>query len=81
MFLTIAGFMGGYGIILLGVSLTTYLASFESFGAPYLSPYAPLNLNDMQDGLIMNFYGEQIKRPQFLKSPNKIRKGFYESKN
>ena len=81
MFLTIAGFMGGYGIILLGVSLITYLSSFESFGAPYLSPYAPLNLNDMQDGLIMNFYGEQTRRPNFLKSPNKIRKRFYESKN
>ena len=81
MFLTIAGFMGGYGIILLGAGLITYLSAFSSFGAPYLSPYAPLNFNDLQDGFIMDFYGEQVKRPNFLKSPNKIRKRFYEGKN
>ena len=81
MFLTIAGFMGGYGIILLGAGLITYLASFESFGAPYLSPYAPLSKNDLQDGLLMDFYGEQTKRPTFLRSKNKIRRRFYESKN
>lgn len=76
MFLTVAGFMGGYGIILLGAGLITYLASFSSFGAPYLSPYAPLNFNDLQDGFIMSFYGEQTKRPNFLKSPNKTRRSF-----
>lgn len=75
MFLTIAGFMGGYGIVLLGCGLLTYLCAFDSFGTPYLSPYAPMNFKDMQDGFIMNFYAEQKQRPSFLKSKNKIRKG------
>ncbi|MBR6736929.1 MAG: spore germination protein [Clostridia bacterium] len=78
MFLTVAGFMGGYGIILLSAGLLTYLNDFTSFGAPYLSPYAPLNLNDLGDGIIMDFYAEQTKRPEFLKSHNKIRKRFYD---
>ncbi len=75
MFLTIAGFMGGYGIVLLGCGLITYLCAFDSFGTPYLSPYAPMNFGDMQDGFLMNFYAEQKKRPSFLRTKNKIRKG------
>ncbi|MBO7214063.1 MAG: spore germination protein [Clostridia bacterium] len=76
MFLAIAGFMGGYGIILLCAGLVTYLCAFESFGTPYMSPYAPLNLNDMQDGIVMGFYAEQTMRPEFLKGKNKRRKRF-----
>ena len=76
MFLAIAGFMGGYGIILHCAGLVTYLCAFESFGAPYMSPYAPLNLNDMQDGIVMGFYAEQTMRPEFLKGKNKRRKRF-----
>ena len=75
MFLTIAGFMGGYGIILLSAGLITYLSDFNSFGTPYLSPYAPMNFEDMQDGFIMNFYAEQKNRPFFLKTKNRRRKG------
>ncbi len=75
MFLTIAGFMGGYGIILLSAGLITYLSDFTSFGTPYLSPYAPMNFEDMQDGFIMNFYAEQKKRPSFLSTKNRTRKG------
>lgn len=79
-FLAVAGFMGGYGIILLGAGLITYLCSFESFGTPYTSPYSPINLNDMQDGVIMSFYAEQTKRPSFLRSPNKTRRRFKNEK-
>lgn len=75
MFLTIAGFMGGYGIVLLSCGLITYLSDFNSFGTPYLSPYAPINFEDMQDGFIMNFYAEQKKRPSFLSTKNRTRKG------
>lgn len=77
LFLTVAGFMGGYGIILLSCGLITYLCHFDSFGAPYLTPYAPINLNDMQDGIFMSFYGEQVYRPNFLNTKNKRRKRFY----
>ena len=76
MFLTIAGFMGGYGIILLSAGLITYLCAFESFNTPYMSPYSPLNIHDLQDGIIMGFYAEQTMRPNFLKGKNKRRKRF-----
>lgn len=76
MFLTIAGFMGGYGIILLISGVITYLCAFDSFGSPYMAPYAPLILNDLQDGATMNFFAEQTKRPMFLKSKNQRRKNF-----
>ena len=78
MFLTIAGFMGGYGIVLLGCGLVTYLCAFDSFNTPYMSPYAPINLNDFNDGYIMGFFGEQTKRPSFLKTKNKKRRVFDE---
>ncbi|MBE5744072.1 MAG: spore germination protein [Clostridiales bacterium] len=76
MFLTIAGFMGGYGIILLGCGVITYLCAYESFETPYLSPYSPLSKRDLQDGFIMSFYSEQTMRPSFIKGKNKRRKNF-----
>lgn len=72
--LVIAGSFGGYGIILFASLLITYLASFESFSVPYLSPYSPLVLNDLQDGITKNFFAEIKRRPISFKSKNKIRK-------
>lgn len=75
LFLIIGGSFGGYGIILTSVALLTYLAGFESFTVPYLSPYSPLILNDLQDGLTLDFFANIKRRPISFKSPNKIRKG------
>lgn len=74
LFLIIGGSLGGYGIILLFFAIITYLSSIDSFGVPYLAPYAPLIKNDLQDGLTKNFLAEQKYRPIALKSPNKVRK-------
>ncbi len=76
LFLIIAGSLGGYGIILFGYGLLTYLCSIDSFGVPYLAPYAPLIKNDLQDGLTIDFFANMTKRPQALKSKNKTRKKF-----
>lgn len=75
LFLIIGGSFGGYGIILTSVALLTYLSAFESFTVPYLSPYSPLILNDLQDGLTVDFLANTKRRPISFKSPNKIRKG------
>ena len=75
LFLIIGGSFGGYGIILTSVVLLTYLSSFESFTVPYLSPYSPLILNDLQDGLTLDFLANMKRRPLSFRSPNKIRKG------
>ena len=75
LFLIIGGSFGGYGIILTSVALLTYLSSFESFTVPYLAPYSPLILNDLQDGLTVDFLANMKRRPISFKSPNKTRKG------
>ena len=76
LFLIIAGSLGGYGIILFGYLLLTYLSSIDSFGVPYLAPYAPLIEHDLQDGFTIDFYANMSKRPIALKSKNKTRKKF-----
>ncbi len=74
LFLIIAGSLGGYGIILFGYGLITYLASLDSFGIPYLAPYAPLIKEDLQDGFTIDFYANMTKRPKALKTKNRVRK-------
>lgn len=74
LFLIVAGSLGGYGIILLGFAICIYLSSLDSFGVPYLAPYSPLILNDLQDGLTIDFFSKIKLRPKALKSKNKVRK-------
>ncbi len=76
LFLIIAGSLGGYGIILFGYGLITYLCSLDSFGVPYMAPYAPLIKEDLQDGFTIDFYATMTKRPKSLKNKNKTRKRF-----
>ncbi len=76
LFLIIAGSLGGYGIILFGYGLITYLCSLDSFGVPYMAPYAPLIKEDLQDGFTIDFYATMTKRPKSLKIKNKTRKKF-----
>ncbi len=77
-FLIIAGSFGGFGIILLGCALITYLSDFDSFGVPYLAPYSPIIKNDLQDALTKSFYAEIKKRPSAFKTKNVTRKNFNE---
>ncbi len=72
-FLLIAGSVGGYGLLLAIATLIVYLTSFETYGTPVLAPFAPLNVPDMQDGVVKEFMLESTHRPNVFKSPNKIR--------
>ncbi|MBR5438758.1 MAG: spore germination protein [Clostridia bacterium] len=76
LFLIIAGSFGGFGIVLFGCALITYLSDFDSFGVPYLSPYSPIIKNDLQDAITMSFYAEMKRRPASFKPKNVIRKKF-----
>ena len=78
LFLIIAGSFGGFGIVLFGCALITYLSDFDSFGVPYLAPYSPIIKNDLQDALTTSFYAEMKKRPSSFKPKNVIRKNFDE---
>ncbi|MBW4082920.1 spore germination protein [Paenibacillus sp. S150] len=48
----VAAFMGLYGIAILALMLVAHLCSLRSLGVPYMSPMAPLNLEDQKDTFI-----------------------------
>ncbi|MBQ7642275.1 MAG: spore germination protein, partial [Clostridia bacterium] len=73
-FLIIAGSIGVYGIILLCAIMLCYLTSLDNYGTPYIAPYAPLIANDLQDGFSMKNIIDMKKRPEALRSPNKVRR-------
>ncbi len=47
-----ASVLGVYGILLVSVALIGYLSALETFGVPYLAPFAPLIPNQFGDSLI-----------------------------
>lgn len=71
--LLIAGSIGGYGIVLTEAFLTCYLCATENYGVPYVAPYSPLILNDLQDGIYMSDVTSMPLRPQALNAKNKRR--------
>lgn len=71
--LLIAGSVGGYGIVLIEAFLTCYLCATENYGVPYVAPYSPLILNDLQDGIYMSDVTSMPLRPQALNAKNKRR--------
>ena len=71
--LLIAGSVGGYGIVLIEAFLTCYLCATENYGVPYVAPYSPLILNDLQDGIYMSDVTSMPFRPQTLNAKNKRR--------
>jgi Bacillus/Clostridium GerA spore germination protein. len=64
--LILAGFMGGFGIIMGMLLVFIHLASLRSFGTPYLSPVAPFIPNDMKDAFIRLPLWKMISRPRLI---------------
>lgn len=73
LFLIVGGSLGMLGVIGLYLYLIIYLASFDPYGVPYLAPFAPKVLNDLQDTMFMQTTLSMKTRPQSFKSPNKTR--------
>ncbi len=73
LFLFVGGSMGLLGIVGFLVYLVVYLASLDSYGAPYLAPYAPRVYNDLEDGVFMEPTNNMKYRPQSFKNKNKKR--------
>ena len=72
-FTIIGGFMGILGIVLGGLFLIAYLANMDSYGSPYLSPFAPNNPTDKKDGLVRQNIPQMGLRPKSIKNINKRR--------
>ncbi len=72
-FIFVGGCLGMLGIVGFFVYLYIYLASIDSYGAPYLAPFAPRIPNDLKDGIILDTIEGMKTRPQSFKNYNKKR--------
>ncbi|WP_442596071.1 spore germination protein [Neobacillus sp. D3-1R] len=68
-----AAIAGLYGILLSLIIMVAHLASLRSFGIPYLSPIAPLIMEDQQDVFIRLPNWSNRTRPTFLKTEQSIK--------
>lgn len=51
-FLISAALLGIYGIVLTGIFFIIKLSSIETFGKPFMFPFAPFNLKEQKDAII-----------------------------
>jgi spore germination protein KA/spore germination protein len=65
-------FLGFYGLVLFSCALLIHLVSYESFGVPYLAPWAPYNRYDFIRTLIYNI-SVSPHRPKFLNVKDKTK--------
>jgi len=72
-FAFVGGILGLFGIVLAGLVLIVYLAGLDSYGAPYLAPYAPYIPEDTKDGIFKSSLREMKTRPKSIPSVNEKR--------
>ncbi|MFD6207167.1 spore germination protein [Peribacillus sp. NPDC060253] len=72
-FLFAAQLYGLFGLALCSAFILSHLLKLTSLGSPYLEPLYPLRLPDFKDSLIRLPFSKQIKRPQFLRTEDRIR--------
>ena len=70
-----AGTLGIYGVWFVWVWLIIHLCGLESFGSPYLSPFAPLKLKDLKDSLIRLSINNLKTRPSTPQTTDVTRVG------
>ena len=72
-FTILGGLLGILGVILAMLFLIGYLANMDSFGSPYLAPFAPHIKSDLKDGLRRVPFNQKFFRPKSIKTINKRR--------
>jgi spore germination protein KA len=75
MFMGLATFTGFYGIMLGLMVMTVHLCGLRSFGVPYMSPLAPLNIKNQQDIFVRFPLWAMKNRPPMTAKDNLIRQG------
>jgi spore germination protein KA len=71
--MVISSVFGFYGITLALILIVAHLTSLRSFGYPYLSPFAPLQTQDLKDSLFRFPITQLFKRPEKLARKNPTR--------
>ncbi|HEX3046470.1 MAG TPA: spore germination protein, partial [Bacillota bacterium] len=75
-FTILAGFSGGFGL-LMGLLVTfTHMAALRSFGVPYLAPTAPFEIRGQKDILIRAPWWTMFTRPQEISKGDPKRQEF-----
>jgi spore germination protein KA len=72
-FVLIGGVLGLFGLAVGAIVLIVYMNSLDSYGAPLLSPYAPLVRNDLKDGIVKKELRAMKTRPKSFSTDNKRR--------
>ena len=68
----IAGVLGLYGFSLVALIIVAHLASLKSFGVAYLSPLAPVSLQDWVDNILIFPQRWRNKKPAQFTQPKKF---------
>ncbi|MEG1613391.1 MAG: spore germination protein [Clostridia bacterium] len=71
--LLIGSVLGLFGIIIFTVMVIAYLCSLDSYGTPYLAPFAPSIPSDMKDSIIKDNLINMKKRPFSISTDNRRR--------
>ncbi len=69
----LAASLGLFGVLVAGMFLYTHLVSLRSFGVPYMSPAAPLNIGELKNVLFRLPKWTADKRPSSLRSLDRTR--------
>lgn len=70
----LAGFLGGFGIVMGALLVYIHLFSLYSFGVPYLSPFTPFDKDGLKDTFIRAPLISMIFRPKALGRANPRRR-------
>jgi len=73
LFLCVSAVTGFVGMIMLTLIIIAYLASLDNFGTPYLAPYAPRIVPDLQDGVMKANSSSMELRPYSIPTANRRR--------
>lgn len=71
-FMGLAASFGLYGILIGFIALVLHVCSLSSFGVPYMTPLAPLNLTGLKDSIVRFPIWDILTRPPYI-SKNRVR--------
>lgn len=69
----LASTLGLYGMFIGILVILIHMAKLRSFGIPFLTPLAPLNLSGLKDSIVRAPWWAMISRPEFMETKDQQR--------